>query len=137
MVRAASREFLDFQSWLSMLDSLTAGALRAWERSRVRASSRGASQVEPVDLLAALLDEPECRACELLVGQGLVIEAAFEALETKPFEAFSGDQDAETNRLLASSELKVPDVYGLGRGQSPRPQPSDWNRTLIARGLER
>ena len=49
-----------------MQDSFTAGALRALERAQIRARERGASAVEPTDLLAALADEVESRAAELL-----------------------------------------------------------------------
>jgi thiamine-phosphate pyrophosphorylase len=49
-----------------MHDSFTAGALRALARARARARDRGASSVEPIDLLAALADEEESRASKLL-----------------------------------------------------------------------
>ena len=54
-----------------MIESFTAGALRALERAGVRALRRGATAVEPADLLAALADEPESRAAELLAEFGL------------------------------------------------------------------
>lgn len=45
-----------------MIDSLTAGAQRALERSTAHARLRGATQVDPIDLLAALMDEGESLA---------------------------------------------------------------------------
>ena len=54
-----------------MIESFTAGALRALERAGARALRRGATAVEPADLLAALADEPESRAAELLAEFGL------------------------------------------------------------------
>ncbi len=54
-----------------MLESLTEGASRALERAQIRAKQRGSASVEPTDLLAALLDEAESRASELLAEHGL------------------------------------------------------------------
>ena len=49
----------------------TPGAQRALDRAQVRARARGGSSVEPVDLLAALVDEAESRAAELMAQFGL------------------------------------------------------------------
>src|SRR5438045_1568592 len=54
-----------------MSDSYTAGARRALDRAQARARRRGASAVEPIDLLAALVAEAESRAAELLAEFGL------------------------------------------------------------------
>ncbi len=54
-----------------MLESFTAGALRALDRAQRRAWHRGSTLVEPIDLLAALAEEPESRAASLLTEHGL------------------------------------------------------------------
>jgi len=54
-----------------MYDAYTPGAQRALDRAQVRARARGGSSVEPVDLLAALVDEAESRAAELMAQFGL------------------------------------------------------------------
>src|SRR6478735_427909 len=50
-----------------MIDPFTAGAQRALERSASLARLRGASQIEPIDLLAALMDEGESLAIARLL----------------------------------------------------------------------
>lgn len=64
-----------------MIESTTAGALRALDRATDRAGLRGAAMVEPIDLLAGLADEPESRAALLMAGRGLDAEAVAAALE--------------------------------------------------------
>ena len=54
-----------------MYDAYTPGAQRALDRAQVRARAHGGSSVEPVDLLAALVDEAESRAAELMAQFGL------------------------------------------------------------------
>lgn len=54
-----------------MLESFTAGALRALERAERRAQIRGAHLVELIDLLAALAEETESRAAILMAEYGL------------------------------------------------------------------
>lgn len=54
-----------------MHESLTPGAARAIERALARALDRQSSRVEPLDWLAAMLDEPESRATALLAEFGL------------------------------------------------------------------
>ncbi|WP_422930169.1 thiamine phosphate synthase [Singulisphaera sp. PoT] len=63
-----------------MLESFTEGAFRALERAQIRARQRGAASVEPTDLLAALVDESESRAAELLAEHGLDAELLLAAL---------------------------------------------------------
>jgi thiamine-phosphate pyrophosphorylase len=63
-----------------MYDALTPGAQRAVERAETRAHLRGADAVEPLDLLAALVDEAENRAAELLVSFGLGPDQILQAL---------------------------------------------------------
>lgn len=62
--------------------SFTAGALRALERAQARARRRGASAVEPTDLLAALADESESRAATILAEHGLDPDRLWAALGT-------------------------------------------------------
>ena len=54
-----------------MFESFTAGAERALGRADALAQRRGATLVEPVDLLAALSLEAESRAAELLAEFGV------------------------------------------------------------------
>lgn len=61
-------------------DSFTEGALRALDRAQLRASARGAPAVEPMDLLAALADEPESRGAVLLAQFGLDADSLWAAL---------------------------------------------------------
>ena len=63
-----------------MLESYTAGALRAVDQAQARARQRGAGAVEAADLLAALADEAESRAATLLAEFGLEAEAVWAAL---------------------------------------------------------
>jgi thiamine-phosphate pyrophosphorylase len=64
-----------------MLESCTPGAQRALERANWRAQERDSSHIEPKDLLAALVDEPESRAAVLLGEFGLDAKTIFQALE--------------------------------------------------------
>jgi thiamine-phosphate pyrophosphorylase len=68
-----------------MTDSYTEGALRALARAEARARRRGAVTIEPADLLAALVDEPEGRAAVLLAEHGLHPAEALEALAIEPW----------------------------------------------------
>jgi thiamine-phosphate pyrophosphorylase len=63
-----------------MLETFTEGALRALERAENRARHRNAEAVEPTDLLAALVDEPESRAAEILAQFGLEPARVWSAL---------------------------------------------------------
>lgn len=63
-----------------MMETFTEGALRALERAENRARQRAAEAVEPTDLLAALVDEPESRAAELLAQHGLEPVTVWSAL---------------------------------------------------------
>jgi len=63
-----------------MLQSFTAGALRAIRGSETRARVRGSSRVEPNDLVAALVDETESHAAVLLHEFGLDPTRLFEAI---------------------------------------------------------
>ena len=89
-----------------MNEMFTPGSLRAMNRARARARSRGAEAVEPVDLLAALMDEPECRAAELVAEFGLAPPRVHEVLGASRWEDASietaGDGD------LLGDELSTP-----------------------------
>lgn len=65
-----------------MNEMFTPGASRALDRARTRARRRGAEAVEPLDLLAALMDEPECRAAELVAEFGLTPPRVHDVLGT-------------------------------------------------------
>jgi len=63
-----------------MDETFTPGARRAMDRAGARAFARGADAVGPDDLIAALVDEPESRAAELVSAFGLGPDAVREAL---------------------------------------------------------
>jgi thiamine-phosphate pyrophosphorylase len=63
-----------------MYDALTPGAERALERALARARARRAAAVESLDLLAALVDEVENRAAELLARFGMSPDRVLEAI---------------------------------------------------------
>jgi thiamine-phosphate pyrophosphorylase len=63
-----------------MYNELTPGAQRALERAEARALARGGDAVGPTDLLAALVDEAESQAAELLARFGLDSARVLEAL---------------------------------------------------------
>lgn len=91
-----------------MLESFTAGAQRALDRAAARAIRRGAGAVEPTDLLAALVDEPESHASEILAEFGLGPVQVWVALETVELalseEAVSA---AVADRLPESPSLRT------------------------------
>jgi thiamine-phosphate pyrophosphorylase len=80
-----------------MWEWYTAGARRALDRAGARARWRGATAIEPIDLLAALADEAESRAAEVLAEFGLDAARAREALGTgegPPSDEAQGAADA-------------------------------------------
>ncbi|MFO0954715.1 MAG: Clp protease N-terminal domain-containing protein [Isosphaeraceae bacterium] len=79
-----------------MLESYTAGAQRTLDRARYRARRRGAESVEPLDLLAALVDEEESRAAALLKESGLPPGRIYALLDTSPLAPETGDLDASS-----------------------------------------
>jgi thiamine-phosphate pyrophosphorylase len=64
-----------------MLESYTAGAERTLNRAGRLARRRGASAIEPLDLLASLAAESESRAAELLMEFGVERERLWAELE--------------------------------------------------------
>ena len=70
-----------------MLETFTAGARRAVERAEARARKRGSERVELMDLLGALLDEPESRAVLLLAEHGVEPEPLLETMDEQAAEA--------------------------------------------------
>lgn len=87
-----------------MDEMFTPGSQRAMKRARLRARRRGAEAVEPLDLLAALMDEPECRAAELVVEFGSAPARVHEALGTSGLD----DEAAEEPEPFDSESLEPP-----------------------------
>jgi thiamine-phosphate pyrophosphorylase len=89
-----------------MEETLTPGARRAMNRAAARARARGAAAVEPTDLLAALMDEPESRAAELVAEFGLGPDGVQKALGVAPLEIAdeglhaAGDEAAPRSRSM-------------------------------------
>ena len=78
-----------------MYDAMTPGALRALERAQLRARANGRSAVEPADLLAALVDDADSRAAELLARFELDSLLVLQALRMDPVQPDLGS-DLET-----------------------------------------
>lgn len=78
-----------------MLESFTAGALRALDRAQMRARRRASASVEPIDLLAALAEEPECRAAILLAEHGIDPDRLLDELGHRPGTAGPGIEVVE------------------------------------------
>src|SRR4051812_1727840 len=79
-----------------MWESFTAASLRAIERAGVRAGRRGAAAVEPADLLAALVDESESRAAEVLAEFGFDAARVLGLLGAEAWEP-AGEGEGEGN----------------------------------------
>jgi thiamine-phosphate pyrophosphorylase len=94
-----------------MHDALTPGAQRALDRAHGRARARGAGAVEPVDLLAALADEAESRAAELLEQFGVSPERVLAALGLGAVEP------------LADAEAGIGQGQAGSAGTTPAPMP--------------
>jgi thiamine-phosphate pyrophosphorylase len=73
-----------------MFDRMTPGAERALLRAQGRARARRGTAVEPADLLAALADEAESRAAELMAQFGLAPERVLAALGPEAVPSASG-----------------------------------------------
>ncbi len=106
-----------------MRESYTAGASRAIQRAEVRARRRGATVVEPVDLLAALADEPESRASTWLTEFGLDPDSlldslGFEVIDPEEIEAEPDEiglpSSEETRAVFAEATLQA---KAFDRGQ--------------------
>jgi thiamine-phosphate pyrophosphorylase len=92
-----------------MHEGMTPGAERAVERAIRRARARGGESVEPIDLLAALADEPENRAAELLHEFGLDPARVLEILGLDAFERLSeGASAAEQGAYDLADEPTLP-----------------------------
>ena len=90
-------------------DAYTPGAQRALDRAQARARARGGSSVEPVDLLAALVDEAESRAAELMTLFGLDPARVLNALGMESEQSSIGSfLDTVTARPAESTELIKP-----------------------------
>jgi len=101
-----------------MIDSMTAGAQRALQRSASLARLRGASQIEPIDLLAALMDEGEslaiARLLEFQVDPSHILNRL--GLPEEP-ESDSLDRD-EPNALPHSASLRSVLSEAIGHARS-------------------
>jgi thiamine-phosphate pyrophosphorylase len=74
----------------------------------MRALLRGGEVVELTDLLAALVDEPESRASEILAGFGLVPERVWELLGSSSLSGNPSFEAAETADLIpVSAALRI------------------------------
>ncbi|WP_337176355.1 thiamine phosphate synthase [Paludisphaera sp.] len=90
-----------------MEETLTPGARRALDRAAGRAVARGAAAVEPADLIAALVDEPESRAAELVAEFGLEPEGVHRALGVaSPSAAAEGAKVAEAPEAPQSRSMR-------------------------------
>jgi thiamine-phosphate pyrophosphorylase len=88
-----------------MFESYTAGAERALTRAEAVAGRRGATTVEPLDLLAALALEVESRAAELLTEFGVSTARLREAMDPR---AWDEQDDVEaTEPIPRSAALRM------------------------------
>lgn len=90
-----------------MLESFTAGALRALDRAQHRARCRGAMLIEPIDLLAALAEEPESRAALLMAEHGLDPEQLLDELGQPPEPAATPMDGAPPSAVPPSAEVRL------------------------------
>ncbi len=94
-----------------MLESSTAGVQRALNRAEARAHRRGAAAIEPVDLLAALVDESESQAAEILNGFGLDPSIVLASIGAKAWEPSVEDlelaEPLPIDRLPISASLRT------------------------------
>jgi thiamine-phosphate pyrophosphorylase len=99
-----------------MNEMFTPGAQRAMERAEARARQRDAAAVEPRDLLIALVDEPECRAAELVAEFGVTPDEVRQALGAPPLESDLPDATSEVTggySLLAAEAPPAPHSRSL------------------------
>lgn len=90
-----------------MRESFTAGATRALTRAGWRAKGRGATRVDPTDLLAALADESEGRAATILAGSGVEPGRLIEALGLAMLDPDAPEPEDDPEPLPQSPELRV------------------------------
>ena len=76
-----------------IFESFTASAERAMMRADLLAKNRGASSIEPLDVLAALAAEPESRASELLVELGVEIDRLWDGLGPEFSRPLAGSEE--------------------------------------------
>ncbi len=105
-----------------MRESFTPGAMRALERAQALAARRGASLVEPLDLIRALAEESESRAAHLLTEFGLPPEQQVIVLGLElpdPEGVTEASWDAVPNsaevRLLLSEATELARAVERGR----------------------
>jgi thiamine-phosphate pyrophosphorylase len=103
-----------------MFPDLTPAVVRALEVARQLAGQRGASEVQPIHLLLALLEEEEGRAATLLGRAGLVPGSFKDARETINREAAPGTAGVspplapETQQILADAREVAGDLSNEG-----------------------
>ncbi len=114
-----------------MFESFTAGAERALTRAEAVAGRRGATMVEPLDLLAALALEAESRAAELLAEFGVSTARLREAMDARAWDDGRGPRSSEAAepiprsaalRLVLSeamSQARALDRIARGRHRAP------------------
>jgi thiamine-phosphate pyrophosphorylase len=121
-----------FKSETLMFYAFTASADRALKRADRLARQRSAAVIEPLDLLAALVAESECRAAELLADFGVDTEKLWAELGPAAL-AFVGD--------LVGAELEIEATTGRALAEqlpaSPGLRVVLSDATMQARGLSR
>ena len=92
-----------------MIGSTTPGAARALARAGRRALARGGTAIEAFDLLAALADESESRAAEMLIELGLAPDRLWSLLGTSgPFADDGERPSAESESGLDAAGSSAP-----------------------------
>jgi len=91
-----------------MEGTYTAGAERVLEAAQRLAEERGLRTIEPLDLLAALVEESESRAADLLRLSGYETEVVLEALVSRRVRGGGGNgEGAEGAAPVPSVELRA------------------------------
>lgn len=101
-----------------MLETFTPGAQRAVERAEARARRRGADRVEPIDLLGALLEEPESRAALLLAEHGVEPETFREQLDQAGEEVAAEPAEEGPETVTHSAEVRLALVGATDQARS-------------------
>ena len=107
-----------------MYDELTPGAQRAMDRASARCR-RGAAALEPLDLLAALMEEAENRAFELMVRFGLDPAEILQSLGTNPAPELSGADEPPQDDLDRDEARPT-----------PLPHSADFRTVMLDAGMQ-
>ncbi len=117
--------------------SFTAGALRAIERAEARARYRQSRAIEPADLVAAMLDEPESRAATLLGEFGLDASLLLDMLGQRAVDPHRGRRRGRPRARRAVGRAAVdPERGDLARPRL-RPDPIRRHRAPGRRAPDR